>query len=177
MISFQLNGEDVSVDIPADTPLLWVIRDYFKLKGSKFGCGKGLCGACSMHLDGDSVRTCIHPVSAVSGKSVKTIEGLGSADNLHPLQQAWIDNNAPQCGYCQSGQLMSASALLAKNLSPSEEEIDNAMKGHICRCGTYPRIKKAITETAKALNSTASRPVGYYLPTENNVQEDKGESP
>ena len=160
MISFTLNGEAVTTDAPADTPLLWVIRDYFKLKGSKFGCGKGLCGACSMHLDGDSVRTCILPISAVAGRAVTTIEGLGTPDNMHLLQQAWVEHSVPQCGYCQSGQLMSASALLARNPSPSDEEIDTAMSGNICRCGTYSRIKSAIKDASDKLNQG----VAYYTP-------------
>ncbi|GLS25291.1 (2Fe-2S)-binding protein [Marinibactrum halimedae] len=148
MIHFMLNGEPVSTDVPEDTPLLWVIRDYFNLKGSKFGCGMGLCGACSMQLDGVSTRTCILPVSAVEGRHVTTIEGLGTADNLHPLQKAWVKHSVPQCGYCQSGQLISASALLAQNPNPTEDDIANAMSGNLCRCGTYPRIKDAILDTA-----------------------------
>jgi isoquinoline 1-oxidoreductase alpha subunit len=154
MIKFSLNNEDVAIDVAADTPLLWVIRDHFKLKGSKFGCGMGLCGACSMHLDGESVRTCILPISAVAGRSVTTIEGLGTPDNLHPLQQAWIANSVPQCGYCQSGQLMSASALLAANSKPSDAEIDRAMSGNICRCGTYADIKEAIKQAASQLEAS-----------------------
>ncbi len=154
MIKFSLNNEDVAIDVAADTPLLWVIRDHFKLKGSKFGCGMGLCGACSMHLDGESVRTCILPISAVAGRSVTTIEGLGTPDNLHPLQQAWIANSVPQCGYCQSGQLMSASALLAANSKPSDAEIDRAMSGNICRCGTYADIKQAIKQAASQLEAS-----------------------
>ena len=154
MIKFSLNNEDVAIDVAADTPLLWVIRDHFKLKGSKFGCGMGLCGACSMHLDGESVRTCILPISAVAGRSVTTIEGLGTPDNLHPLQQAWVANSVPQCGYCQSGQLMSASALLAANSKPSDAEIDRAMSGNICRCGTYADIKQAIKQAASQLEAS-----------------------
>jgi isoquinoline 1-oxidoreductase alpha subunit len=154
MIKFSLNNEDVAIDVAADTPLLWVIRDHFKLKGSKFGCGMGLCGACSMHLDGESVRTCILPISAVAGRSVTTIEGLGTPDKLHPLQQAWIANSVPQCGYCQSGQLMSASALLAANSKPSDAEIDRAMSGNICRCGTYADIKEAIKQAASQLEAS-----------------------
>ena len=153
MIEFQLNGKAVKADVAANTPLLWVVRDQFGLKGSKFGCGKGLCGACSMHLDGQSVRTCILPVAAVAGKNVTTIEGLGTPEQLHVLQQAWIDDSVAQCGYCQSGQLMSASALLSTNNNPSDEDIDAAMSGNICRCGTYPRIRKAIKKAASQLNS------------------------
>lgn len=148
MIEFQLNGEPVSVDLPADTPLLWIIREHFQLTGSKFGCGMGLCGACTMHVDGMASRTCILPIAAVAGKSVTTIEGLGDAEQLHPVQEAWLEHNVPQCGYCQPGQIMSASALLANNPKPSDGEIDAAMSGNICRCGTYPRIRKAIKSVA-----------------------------
>lgn len=148
MIEFQLNGEPVSVDLPADTPLLWIIREHFQLTGSKFGCGMGLCGACTMHVDGVASRTCILPIAAVAGKAVTTIEGLGSDENLHPVQEAWLEHNVPQCGYCQSGQIMSASALLASNPKPDDATIDAAMSGNICRCGTYPRIKKAIKSVA-----------------------------
>jgi isoquinoline 1-oxidoreductase alpha subunit len=159
MISFELNGQRVDTDAPEDTPLLWVVRDYFKLKGSKFGCGMGLCGACSMRIDGQSSRTCILPVSAAAGKSVMTIEGLGTPAAPHVLQEAWVDHGVPQCGYCQSGQLMSASALLDSNPTPTPEDIDVAMAGNICRCGTYPRIKRAILDAAerlKAQGGTAS---------------------
>lgn len=137
MIRFQLNNNPVDVDVDPDTPLLWVVRDHFKLKGSKFGCGMGLCGACTMHMNGAAVRTCTLPVAAVQGASITTIEGLGTPDKLHPLQQAWVEHSVPQCGYCQSGQLMSASALLATNPNPSDADIDTAMNGNICRCGTY----------------------------------------
>jgi isoquinoline 1-oxidoreductase subunit alpha len=143
MIRFQLNNNPVDVDVDPDTPLLWVVRDHFKLKGSKFGCGMGLCGACTMHMNGAAVRTCTLPVAAVQGASITTIEGLGTPDKLHPLQQAWVEHSVPQCGYCQSGQLMSASALLATNPNPSDADIDTAMNGNICRCGTYGKIKLA----------------------------------
>jgi isoquinoline 1-oxidoreductase alpha subunit len=151
MISFTLNGEPVETDVAADTPLLWVVRDHFKLKGSKYGCGMGLCGACSMRVNGRSVRTCILSVSAVAGRSVMTIEGLGTAEQPHALQEAWVAHGVPQCGYCQPGQLMSASALLDKNPNPTPEEIDAAMRGNICRCGTYPRIRRAIQDAARQL--------------------------
>ncbi len=153
MIRFQLNNNPVDVDVDPDTPLLWVVRDHFKLKGSKFGCGMGLCGACTMHMNGASVRTCTLPVAAVRGASITTIEGLGTPDKLHPLQQAWVEHSVPQCGYCQSGQLMSASALLATNPNPSDADIDTAMNGNICRCGTYGKIKLAIKAGAQAINS------------------------
>ena len=128
MIRFQLNNNPVDVDVDPDTPLLWVVRDHFKLKGSKFGCGMGLCGACTMHMNGAAVRTCTLPVAAVQGASITTIEGLGTPDKLHPLQQAWVEHSVPQCGYCQSGQLMSASALLATNPNPSDADIDTDRK-------------------------------------------------
>ena len=149
MISFTLNGQVVETDLAPDTPLLWAVRDGFKLKGSKYGCGAGLCGACTMHVDGQAVRTCILPLSAIDGKAVTTIEGLGTPDNLHPLQAAWIEKSVPQCGYCQSGQIMSAAALLDSNPSPSEVDVENAMAGNICRCGCYPRIKDAILSVAE----------------------------
>ena len=153
MIRFQLNNNPVDVDVDPDTPLLWVVRDHFKLKGSKFGCWMGLCGACTMHMNGAAVRTCTLPVAAVQGASITTIEGLGTPDKLHPLQQAWVEHSVPQCGYCQSGQLMSASALLATNPNPSDADIDTAMNGNICRCGTYGKIKLAIKAGAQAINS------------------------
>jgi len=148
MISFELNGKAVEVDVSLDTPLLWVMRDHLKLKGTKFGCGMGLCGACSMLIDGVSTRTCILPIAAVANRQVTTIEGLGNPQMLSTLQQAWVENSVPQCGYCQSGQLVSASALLNSNPNPTDAEIDDAMSGNICRCGTYPNIKKAIKAAA-----------------------------
>ena len=150
MIRFQLNGETVETDDAPDTPLLWVVRDTFKLKGSKYGCGAGLCGACTMHLDGEAIRTCTLPISAVADRSVTTIEGLGTPDNLHPVQAAWVAHSVPQCGYCQSGQIMSAAALLASNAAPTEAEVESAMSGNLCRCGCYPRIKQAILSVADA---------------------------
>lgn len=153
MIQFTLNGQSVETDLASDTPLLWVVRDHFKLKGSKFGCGMGLCGACTMHLNGSAIRTCVTPIAAVMGQNVTTIEGLGTPDNLHIVQEAWLEHNVPQCGYCQSGQIMSASALLATNPNPSDSDIDAAMSGNICRCGTYPRIRKAIHSVASKLNA------------------------
>jgi isoquinoline 1-oxidoreductase alpha subunit len=162
MIKFILNDEPVEIDVPPEMPLLWVVRDHLKLKGSKFGCGMGLCGACSMHLDGESVRTCILPVSAVAGRKITTIEGLGTPDDLHPLQEAWVEHSVPQCGYCQSGQLMSASALLARNPDPDDAAINAAMSGNICRCGSYGDIRKAIKSAAKRLNLAVQiqQPVG-----------------
>jgi len=149
-ISFNLNGSTVSVQAESDTPLLWVIRDEVGLTGTKFGCGAALCGACTVHLNGTPIRACQTPVSAVAGKKVATIESL-SSDNSHPLQKAWIKHQVPQCGYCQSGQLMSAAALLTKNKNPSDADIDNAMSGNLCRCGTYNRIRAAIKDAAAEL--------------------------
>ena len=143
MISLSINGRSQSVDVAPDTPLLWVLRDTVGLTGTKFGCGAGLCGACTVHLNGDPVRSCQLPVSAVAGKKITTIEGL-SADGIHKVQQAWISEQVPQCGYCQSGQVMAAVALLAKNAKPTDADIDTAMSGNICRCGTYQRIRRAI---------------------------------
>ncbi|MET1255064.1 (2Fe-2S)-binding protein [Aliikangiella maris] len=148
MIKFTINGEAKQLDVDPQMPLLWVIRDIIQLTGSKYGCGQGLCGACTVHLDGNAIRSCTTPVSAVAGKNITTIEGL-SANGDHPLQQAWLNIKVPQCGYCQSGQIMSAAALLQQNPNPSDEEIVNAMSGNLCRCGTYPRIKAAIHQAAK----------------------------
>jgi len=161
MIKFTLNGQSVQTDEDPNTPLLWVIRDTFKLKGSKFGCGAGLCGACTMHVDGAATRTCVLPVSAVASKVITTIEGLGTPDNMHPLQAAWSAQSVPQCGYCQSGQIMSAAALLSSNPNPTDSDIDDAMSGNICRCGCYPRIKQAILSTAQtslAYNAATTKP-------------------
>jgi len=146
-ISMKINGKTTSVKAEPDTPLLWVIRDEVGLTGTKFGCGMALCGACTVLLDGTPIRSCQTPVSAAAGKSIATVEGL-SANNSHPLQKAWIAHDVPQCGYCQSGQLMSAAALLAKNKNPSDADIDAAMSGNVCRCGTYGRIKAAIKSAA-----------------------------
>ena len=141
MTSFQLNGRPVQVEGPDDAPLLWVIRDQLGLKGTKFGCGIGQCGACTVHVDGQAIRSCLTPASAVAGSKVTTIEGLGGS---HPLQKAWVEAQAPQCGYCQSGQIMQAAALLKSNPHPSDADIDAAMNGNLCRCMAYVRIKKAI---------------------------------
>lgn len=148
-ISFTLNGKPETVDVSPEMPLLWVLRDTLNMTGTKFGCGMALCGACTVHINGEATRSCITPISSVSGKSVTTIEGL-SANGLHPVQQAWIEEDVPQCGYCQSGQIMSAVALLAKKPHPSDAEIDDFMSGNICRCGTYQRIRKAIHRAAGA---------------------------
>ena len=138
-----VNGRRHEVDAPPDMPLLWVLRDVLNFTGTKFGCGAGLCGACTVHLDGQAVRACSLPLRAVGSRAITTIEGL-SADGSHPLQRAWVEEDVPQCGYCQAGQIMSAAALLAKSRNPSDAEIDAAMAGNLCRCGTYPRIRRAI---------------------------------
>ncbi len=147
-ISFTLNGKSQSVEVDPQMPLLWVLRDTLNMTGTKFGCGMALCGACTVHINGEAARSCITPISAVSGKQITTIEGL-SADGNHPVQQAWVEIDVPQCGYCQCGQIMSAAALLAKKASPSDAEIDDFMSGNICRCGTYQRIRKAIHRAAE----------------------------
>ncbi len=146
-VTFAINGAAVSLDADADTPLLWIVREHLKLTGTKFGCGAGLCGACTVHLDGKAVRSCQTQLSAVAGKKVTTIEGL-SLDSSHPLQKAWIALQVPQCGYCQSGQIMQAAELLAKNPKPSREQIVAHMDGNICRCGTYSQIIEAIQSVA-----------------------------
>ena len=150
-VQIILNGTDRQIDdIDPTTPLLWALRDHLGMVGTKFGCGKGLCGACTVHLNGTAIRSCSTPVSAVDGQVVTTIEGLAEDDdNLHPVQEAWMEHDVPQCGYCQAGQMMNASALLAVNPKPSDQDIDNAMAGNICRCGTYSRIRKAIHTAAK----------------------------
>ncbi len=148
MIKLNINGKDTTVDVDPDMPLLWVLRDTLGLTGTKFGCGMALCGACTVHLDGQPIRSCVTPVSAVGAQRVTTIEGL-SSDRSHPVQKAWIELDVPQCGYCQSGQIMSAVALLARTPDPTDAEIDAAMAGNICRCGTYQRIRAAIHRAAQ----------------------------
>jgi len=147
--SFTVNGKPAIIDVAPETPLLWVLREHLKLTGTKYGCGAGMCGACTVHLDGRAMRSCQTPMTAVAGKRVTTIEGL-SADGDHPLQRAWVALQVPQCGYCQSGQLMQAAALLAAKKNPSRDDIVRHMDGNICRCGTYPRIVRAIMQAAKA---------------------------
>lgn len=154
MATYQLivNGEDREVEAVPNTPLLWVLRDNLSLTGTKYGCGMAQCGACTVHLDGIAVRSCSIPVSTIGSKKVTTIEGLSTGTELHPVQQAWMDENVPQCGFCQTGQIMSAVALIEKNPAPTDSEIETAMSGNICRCGIYERIRKAIR---KASNSSA----------------------
>jgi isoquinoline 1-oxidoreductase alpha subunit len=148
MLTLNVNGQDVQTDAVDDTPLLWVLRDHLGMTGTKFGCGKGLCGACTVHVDGAAVRSCTTPLASAVGHKITTIEGL-SPDRSHPVQKAWLELDVPQCGYCQSGQLMSASALLAAKPAPTDAEIDDAMSGNLCRCGTYPRIRAAIHRAAE----------------------------
>ncbi|MFC3122731.1 (2Fe-2S)-binding protein [Agaribacter flavus] len=148
MIKFELNNKPVEIDAQGDMPLLWALRDLLNMTGTKFGCGIAQCGACTVHMDGQPIRSCVMPLSAIAGKKITTIEGLSAAAD-HPIQKAWYEHGVPQCGYCQSGQMMSAAALLANNTNPTDEDIDVAMQGNICRCGTYPRIKAAIKTAAK----------------------------
>jgi isoquinoline 1-oxidoreductase alpha subunit len=163
-IEFTLNGKRQSVDVVPQMPLLWVLRDTLGLTGTKFGCGMALCGACTVHINGQPTRSCTLPISMVAGKSVTTIEGL-SADNSHPIQKAWIEVDVPQCGYCQSGQIMSAAALLARKANPSDSDIDEAMRGNICRCGTYQEIREAIHRAAQ--NRAALQPLAPVLQAAN----------
>jgi isoquinoline 1-oxidoreductase alpha subunit len=148
--SLKINGKNVTTDVAEDTPLLWVLRDHLDMVGTKYGCGIAQCGACTIHLNGNATRSCVLPVSAVTGMEITTIEGL-SEDGSHPVQQAWDELDVPQCGYCQSGQMMTASALLSQNANPSDEDISIAMTGNICRCGTYHRIQKAVKLAAEKM--------------------------
>ncbi len=155
-IRIKVNGESRTVDVAPDTPLLWVLRDTLGLTGTKFGCGASLCGACTVHLDGEAVRSCVTAVSAAGGREITTIEGL-SKDRSHPVQRAWIAEQVPQCGYCQSGQIMAAAALLKSKPQPTDADIDDAMSGILCRCGTYQRIRRAIHRAAKEVGHEAGR--------------------
>ena len=155
-ISFSVNGENTTVDVVPETPLLWVLRDTLALTGTKFGCGLAQCGACTVHIDGSPVRACVTAVSSVAGRSITTIEGL--SDNAsHPVQRAWAEADVPQCGYCQSGQIMSAAALLANNPEPTDKDINLAMRGNICRCGTYQAIREAIHSAARKMRDAAKQ--------------------
>ena len=151
MISLNVNGRRVTAETPDDTPLLWVLRDHLDMTGTKFGCGMALCGACTVHIDGQPTRSCVTPASAVAGKGITTIEAIGATRAGKAVQDAWVAENVPQCGYCQSGQVMSAAALLASKRNPSDADIDSAMSGNICRCATYPRIRAAIKRAARGL--------------------------
>ncbi len=165
MIDLNINGRVVQVDVDPSTPLLWVIREQLGLTGTKFGCGIAQCGACTIHMNGAAVRSCVTPVSAVAGTAIVTIEGLAGDGHLHPVQQAWIDEQVPQCGYCQSGQIMSAVALLASNPSPDDTAITEAMQGNICRCGMYGRIRKAIQRASVPTVDQLESAVSIYEPS------------
>ena len=156
MITLNVNGEDHEIDVTDDMPILWALRDVIGMTGTKFGCGRALCGACTIHLDGAPTRSCITPVSMAAGKKITTIEAIGDTQAGGKIQQAWIDLDVVQCGYCQSGQIMSATALLANNPQPTDADIDAAMAGNICRCGTYPRIRAAIKQAAQGKAGAAS---------------------
>jgi isoquinoline 1-oxidoreductase subunit alpha len=151
-MKLTINGKSLEIDAPSNVPLLWILREEAGLTGTKFGCGAALCGACTVHVDGDAKRSCVTAVGDCVGKNITTIEGLPKSDGtLHPVQQAWLDENVPQCGYCQTGQIMSATALLSKRRAPTDQEIDAVMSANICRCGTYPRIRAAIHRAARAM--------------------------
>ena len=156
-IKFNLNGKPQTVDVPAQMPLLWVLRDTLGMTGTKFGCGMALCGACTVHQNGQAIRSCITPISSVAGKNITTIEGL-SPDSTHAVQKAWLELDVPQCGYCQSGQIMAAAALLAKKSRPSDADIDEVMRGNICRCGTYQTIRQAINRASDILVASNGAP-------------------
>lgn len=162
MIELTVNNRKLQLDVAEQMPLLWALRDHLGLTGTKFGCGAGLCGACTVHLDGKAIRSCVTPISSAQGKQITTIEGL-SAVSDHPVQLAWIAEDVPQCGYCQSGQIMQAVALLAETPQPSEQQIEQAMAGNLCRCGTYNRIKSAIRRAAKSNESMAVAAVNTAL--------------
>jgi aerobic-type carbon monoxide dehydrogenase small subunit (CoxS/CutS family) len=155
-VTLNVNGKDHTVDVPEDQPLLWVLRDELKLLGTKFGCGMAQCGACTVHMNGTPVRSCSVPAASLAGQKITTIEGLSQGGALTAVQKAWIEHDVPQCGYCQSGQIMTATALLRDKKNPSDAEIDSYMQGNLCRCGTYVRIRAAIKSAAKALNGSAS---------------------
>lgn len=148
--NLKINGKSLLVDVDPSTPILWVLRDNLKMLGTKFGCGMAQCGACTIHIDGVAMRSCVYPVSAVEGQSITTIEGLAEGGEMNKIQKAWLELDVPQCGYCQAGQIMSATALLKENANPTDQDIDDAMQGNICRCGTYTRIKKAIKTAANS---------------------------
>ena len=161
MITLSINGESRDLDVDPSTPLLWVIRDYAGLTGTKFGCGIAQCGSCTVHIDGRPVRSCVIPAATAAGRQITTIEGIGDGKGtLHPVQQAWIDEQVPQCGYCHSGQIMAAAALLADTPSPTDADIDEAMSGVVCRCGTYPRIRRGIKRAAAVMAGARATETG-----------------
>jgi isoquinoline 1-oxidoreductase alpha subunit len=172
MIEIEVNGRPIILEIEDDTPLLWVIRENLNLNGTKFGCGISLCGACTVHVDGKPIRSCTTEVGSVRGKKITTIEGLEPSPNsdLHAVQQAWVETNVPQCGYCQSGQIMSAAALISGNSNPTDAEIDTAMSGNICRCGMYNRIRKAIHRAAELSQQSTNKVVQVFDPNEIEVR-------
>ncbi len=153
MVRFRLNGNEVSADVPGDMPLLWVLRDTLGFTGTKYGCGMALCGACTVHVDGQATRSCVVPVAGIAGRAITTIEGIGTLTNLHPVQQAWIEEQVPQCGYCQPGMIMAVAAFLEQNPAPDDEAINRSIT-NICRCGTYPRIRRAIHRAAELRRGT-----------------------
>ena len=168
MITLNINDETMEIEAPPEKPLLWVLRENLGLNGTKFGCGIGQCGACTVHIDGNPIRSCSLPVSAAKGRNIRTIEGLKDGEDYHPIQAAWIAEQVPQCGYCQSGQIMSAVSLLERNPNPSDKDIDEAMSGNICRCGMYGRIRKAIKTASKGKpNISSVQTVGYFDPKDN----------
>ena len=173
MIRLQINGEPVALTVEEDTPLLWVIRENLNLTGTKFGCGMSMCGACTVHVDGQAIRSCTTPIGSMEGKEITTIEGLNPTshpENMHVVQKAWVEANVPQCGYCQSGQIMSAVALLSVNSNPTDEDIDAAMSGNICRCGMYSRIKQAIHRAAELNDKEKSSVVENFDPNDLEVR-------
>jgi len=170
-MKLNVNGKIHQIEVDPSMPLLWVLRDELNIKGPKFGCGIAMCGACTVHIDGNAIRSCVYPVSAVQGE-VTTIEGIGSPDALHVVQQAWIEHQVAQCGYCQSGQIMSAAALLKSTPDPSDNDIDTAMSGNLCRCGTYPRIRAAIKTAALSLNQKSLKESPNSAPPETNKTSD-----
>ena len=174
--NLNVNGKILSVDVSPETPLLWVLRDTLELTGTKFGCGQAYCGACTVHIDGVAERSCTTRISTVGDSKIRTIEGL-SADGSHPLQKAWLEAQVSQCGYCQAGMIMSCAALLEKNAAPSDADIDEALAGHICRCGTYPRIRRAIHAAAKMPAESGTKPAGVAAAVAELGQKPGGASP
>ncbi len=165
MVHFRLNGADVAADVPADMPLLWVLRDVLGFTGTKYGCGIAVCGTCTVHIDGKAARACAVPAASIEGRAVTTIEGMGTPERLHPVQQAWVDEQVPQCGYCQPGMIMAVAAFLEHNPAPDDEAIDRAIT-NICRCGTYPRIRRAIHRAAELrLAAATSSPQAHESPS------------